>query len=296
MKHIVTKLCLLLLLAVWGNVKAQGYQSYFGADSTRLNVYELCIDFDPTIYLTIYSADTVNINGQDYLQGIPQGEYAGFFHDEEEFYFREDTILGRLYRYVPELDEELVLSDMSLLVGDTITFSDEHGDHYAVVESVSFENGRKVIKFTASYYYGITYYEGVFPPFFPIGYIKDYYYYSSCDNYLLCEYKDGEQIFDNHSFGTCYIGNDMSVREIPQRQVLVYPTKVRSPETINIESTEPILEVSLLDLYGRAITVVCNEETPCHWNMPIPNGASGIYIVKITTEKGLCYEKIQISN
>lgn len=296
MKHVVTKLCLLLLLAVWGNVKAQGYQSYFGADSTRLNVYELCIDFDPTIYLTIYSADTVNINGQDYLQGIPQGEYAGFFHDEEEFYFREDTILGRLYRYVPELDEELVLSDMSLLVGDTITFSDEHGDHYAVVESVSFENGRKVIKFTASYYYGITYYEGVFPPFFPIGYIKDYYYYSSCDNYLLCEYKDGEQIFDNHSFGTCYIGNDMSVREIPQRQVLVYPTKARPIETIRIETSESIQEVALCDFLGRKIPTVNDFESSRCWNMTILSHVSGVYIVRITTRKGIYYEKILIHN
>jgi hypothetical protein len=296
MKHVVTILCLLLLLAVVGNVKAQGYQSYFGADSTRLNVYELCIDFDPTIYLTIYSADTVNINGQDYLQGIPQGEYAGFFHDEEEFYFREDTILGRLYRYVPELDEELVLSDMSLLVGDTITFSDEHGDHYAVVESVSFENGRKVIKFTASYYYGITYYEGVFPPFFPIGYIKDYYYYSSCDNYLLCEYKDGEQIFDNHSFGTCYIGNDMSVREIPQRQVLVYPTKARPIETIRIETSESIQEVALCDFLGRKIPTVNDFESSRCWNMTILSHVSGVYIVRITTRKGIYYEKILIHN
>ena len=97
MKHIITKVFLLLLLAVVGNVKAQGYQSYFGADSTRLNVYESCIDNDYTFYLKINSTDTIEINGQSYLRGIPQdGFYFGV-----EFYFREDTVTGRLYRYVP---------------------------------------------------------------------------------------------------------------------------------------------------------------------------------------------------
>ena len=296
MKHTINTLLLFLLLAVTGTAKAQSYQSYFGADSTRLNVYELCIDFNPTIYITINSADIVNLNGQDYLQGVPQGEYAGFFNDEEKFYFREDTVTGRLYRYVPELDEELLLSDMSLVVGDTVTFSDRYGDHNAVVESISFENGRKVIRFTASYYYGITYYEGVFPPFFPIGFIKDYYYYLSCDNYLLCEYKDGEQVFYNHSFGTCYISNDMSVQEIPQRTVLVYPTMVHPTETIHIEATEPILEVVLLDLYGRAIPIICSEETSYRWIISVLGNVSKVYIVKIATKKRLYYEKIIMHN
>jgi hypothetical protein len=288
--NITTKFLLLLLLAMVTKARAQGYQSYFGADSTRLNVYESCVDNDYTFYLTIDSADTVNINGHDYLRGTPQyGFYFGV-----EFYFREDTVTGRLYRYIPMLDGEILLSDMSMTVGDTISFSDSSGIHLAVVESISFENGRKVIHFTINYayYYHMEFYEGIFPSIIPLGLVNDY----SCYSYLLCEYKDGEKVFENPRFNTCYFDSGWSVQETLQQQVLVYPTKVRSPETINIESTEPILEVSLLDLYGRAITVVCNEETPCHWNMPIPNGASGIYIVKITTEKGLCYEKIQISN
>ena len=78
-----------LLLATAGAVEAQSYQSYFGADSTRLNVYVYCIDFNPTIYLLINSADTVNINGHDYFQGFPQGEYSDYFY-YEDFYFREE--------------------------------------------------------------------------------------------------------------------------------------------------------------------------------------------------------------
>ena len=289
MKHIITKV-LLLLMAVAGTAKAQGYQSYFGADSTRLNVYESCIDNDYTFYLTIDSADTVKINGHNYLRGTPQyGLYFGV-----EFYFREDTVTGRLYRYIPMLDEELLLSDMSMTVGDTISFFDSSGIHHAVVESISFENGRKVIHFTINYayYYHMEFYEGIFPCIIPLGLVNDY----SCYSYLLCEYKDGEQAFENPRFNTCYIDSGWSVQETLQQQVLVYPTKVRSTETIHIEATEPILEVSLLDLYGRAIPVVCNEETSCRWILIITNSASGVYVFRITTQKEICYEKIFIHN
>ena len=288
--NLATKTLLFLLLAVSGNAKAQGYQSYFGADSTRLNVYESCIDNDYTFYLTIDSADTVNINGHDYLRGTPQyGFYFGV-----EFYFREDTVSGRLYRYIPMLDEEILLSDMAMTVGDTISFSDSSGIHHAVVESISFENGRKVIHFTINYayYYHMEFYEGIFPSIIPLGLVNDY----SCYSYLLCEYKDGEQVFENPRFNTCYFDSGWSVQETLQQQVLVYPTKVCSPETINIESTEPILEVSLLDLYGRVIPVVICQETPMSWNMTIQSRDSGVYVIQVTTNKGTSYEKIIVNN
>ena len=103
------KALLLLLLLAAGAAKAQGYQSYFAADSTRLNVYVIGIDLDLTTYLTINSTDSVVINGNTYLQGFLHGVFAGFFYEEEEFYFREDTVTGRLYRYFPLLDEEVLL-------------------------------------------------------------------------------------------------------------------------------------------------------------------------------------------
>ena len=290
MKHIITKVFLLLLLAVVGNVKAQGYQSYFGADSTRLNVYESCIDNDYTFYLKINSTDTIEINGQSYLRGIPQdGFYFGV-----EFYFREDTVTGRLYRYVPMFDVEFLLSDMSMAVGDTISFSDSSGIHHAIVESISFENGKKIIHFTINYayYYHMEFYEGIFPSIIPLGLINDY----SCYSYLLCEYKDGEQAFENPRFNTCYIDSGWSVKETPQQQVLLYPTQIRLSETVQIETTEPIWGITLFDLFGRKIPIICNEETSCRWNLSIPNGKSGVNIIRITTRKGIYYEKVSIHN
>lgn len=292
------KTLLLMLLVAAGMAKAQGYQSYFAADSTRLNVYDVCVDFDPTIYLTINSTDFVIINGNTYLQGFPHGEFASFFQ-EEEFYFREDTIKGRLYRYIPLLDEEVLLCDMSLEVGDSFTFSDRWGSQQAVVNDVTFENGRKVIHFENGSYFGINileFYEGIFPPVLPIGYF-DYYYYTGCDFYLLCEYKDGEQVFDNPNFEGCFLFyaavNENHEQENPTK---VFPTSVRPNETVQLETTDSITEVALFDLFGRAVSAVVCQETPMRWNMTIQSRVSGVYVIKITTNKGTSYEKIIVKN
>ncbi len=66
----------LLLMAGGVTMQAQEYESYFGADSTRLNVFEECIDQLITIPIVINNGELVNINGRDYYQGFPQGTQA----------------------------------------------------------------------------------------------------------------------------------------------------------------------------------------------------------------------------
>ena len=266
MKHTITTLFLLLLLAVTGTAKAQGYQSYFAADSTRLNVYAIEIDFDPTIYLTINSTDSVVINGNTYLQGFPHGEFADLFfeYEEEEFYFREDTVTGKLYRYFPLLDEEVLLCDMSLEVGDTFTFSDRWGSHQAVVNDVTFENGKKVIHFENGSYFGINileFYEGIFPPIC-------FLFYAAV--------------------------NESHEQENP---INVFPASVRPNETVQLETTDPITEVALIDLFGRKASALVCQVTPVRWNMIIQSRVSGVYVIKITTNKGTTsYEKIIVNH
>ncbi|MBO7615801.1 MAG: hypothetical protein J6T22_01215, partial [Bacteroidales bacterium] len=101
----------LLLMAGGVTMQAQEYESYFGADSTRLNVLQYCIDWVSTGSMEINTADTVHVNGHDYLRATPRG----FFFENAELYFREETATGRLYRYFPMIDEEeVLLCDMTL--------------------------------------------------------------------------------------------------------------------------------------------------------------------------------------
>ena len=274
----MAKVLLLLLLAVAGSAKAQGYQSYFAADSTRLNVYMGMIDFCHTFYLTVRSADTVNINGTQYVQGFPHGKY-GYIYEYEDFYFTEDTATGRLYRYSPVLDDKVLICDMSLSVGDNFYYTDEYGDSYANVYNVTYKDGKKVIYLTDCYNSWV-FQEGCFPSYLPIGILKDYS--EMCSSYLLCEYKDGEQIFVNQEFEICYI-DDVSVREQIQQQmeVSLYPNPAK--EKVMIKGIKPA-EVQFYNVLGQMVKTVKNSNEINVAGLP-----EGIYLLHITNTEGKVY-------
>ena len=264
----------LLLMAGGVTMQAQEYESYFGADSTRLNVFEQCIDWGSTGYLRINTADSVHINGHDYLHAIPQG-----FSDDFELYLREETASGRLYRYCPLFDEEeVLLCDMTLTVGDTFEYTDEWETRQAVVESVSFENGRKVIRFALPVYPwhdhdALTFREGIFPNNYPIGFM-DYYY---CENNLLCEYKDGEQVFENTEYNTCYI-DETSVQEQDFQQITLYPNPAK--ETVLIEGAKAS-DVQVYNALGQLVKTVRGTN-----EIDLSGLVDGVYLVRITDVDG----------
>jgi hypothetical protein len=273
----MAKVLFLLLLAVAGSAKAQEYESYFGADSTRLNVLQYCIDWVTTGYMEINTANTVHINGHDYLHATPRG----FFFENADLYFREETSTGRLYRYFPIIDEEeVLLCDMTLTVGDTFYHIDYWGmAHPSVVESVSFENGRKVIRFALPYlpwHDALTFREGIFPNNFPIGYL-DYY---DCENNLLCEYKDGEQVFENPEYNICYI-DETSVQEQDLQHVSLYPNPAK--ETMLIEGAK-VAEVQVYNALGQLVKTFKNTN-----EIPVAALPQGVYLLRITDTDGKVY-------
>ena len=264
----------LLLMAGGVTVHAQEYESYFGADSTRLNVLQYCIDWVTTGHMEINTADTVHIKGHDYLHATPRG----FFFENAELYFREETATGRLYRYFPMIDEEeVLLCDMSLTVGDTFYQISNWGmAHPSVVESVSFENGRKVIRFALPVYPwhdALTFREGIFPNNFPIGYL-DYY---DCENNLLCEYKDGEQVFENPEYNTCYI-DETSVQEQDLQHISLYPNPAK--ETVLIEGAKAA-EVQVYNVFGQLVKTVKDSHEINMAGLP-----QGVYLLRIADTEG----------
>ena len=263
---------LLALMAVAGMTKAQDYQSFFASDSTRVNVYAEMIDFCHTFYVTIRSTDTVSINGTQYVQGVPHGKY-GSLYGYMRFYFREEVATGRLYRYFPIYDEEeVLLCDMSLTVGDTFEYYDGWEMRQVTVESVSFDNGRKVIHFPDSYYgHYLVFHEGLFPSFYPIGFIDDF----GCDSFLLCEYKDGEQVFENPEYNTCYI-DETSVQEQDLQHVSLYPNPAKGK--VIIEGIQPA-EVQVFNALGQLMKTVRDAN-----EINISNLKQGVYFVSIITE------------
>ena len=265
---------LLALMAVAGMTKAQDYQSFFASDSTRVNVYAEMIDFCHTFYVTIRSTDTVSINGTQYVQGVPHGKY-GSLYGYMKFYFREEVATGRLYRYFPIYDEEeVLLCDMSLTVGDTFEYYDGWEMRQVTVESVSFDNGRKVIHFPDSYYgHYLVFHEGLFPSFYPIGFIDDF----GCDSFLLCEYKNGEQVFENPEYNTCYI-DETSVQEQDLQHVSLYPNPAK--ETVLIEGAKAA-EVQVYNVFGQLVKTVKDSHEINMAGLP-----QGVYLLRIADTEG----------
>ena len=267
----MAKVLFFLLLAVAGKAKAQDYQSFFAADSTRLNVYVECIDFLPTFYLTINSTDIVNINGHDYYQGFPHGHYGSVF-EYEEFYFREDVANGKLYRYDPILGQDILLCDMSLAVNDLFYYTGIDGETYAIVYSITYEDGEKVIHLTDGFDSWI-FHEGIFPSYLPIGTVMD------CESFLLCEYKNGDQVFVNPEFNSCYI-DETSVEEQNQQQeqVFLYPNPAKG--NVSIEGIEAA-EVMAYNGLGQVVKRVKGMNEVSLEGLP-----EGVYMLRIMDADG----------
>ena len=276
----MAKVLLLLLLAVAGMAKAQGYESFFCNDSTRLNVFVGCIDFAPTFYLTVNSTDIVEINGHNYHQGFPHGHYGNYF-EYVEFYFREDVATGRLYRYDPILEQEALLCDMSLAVNDIFQYTGLYGETHATVYDVTYEDGEKVIHLTDGFDSWI-FHEGIFPSYLPIGMVMD------CESSLLCEYKNGDQVFTNPHFESCYIDWD-SVEEQNQQQekVSLYPNPTNG--FVKIEGVEAA-EVQVYNAFGLVVKGVKNSNEVSLEGLP-----QGVYMLRIRDKGGKDFmEKVAV--
>ena len=318
MKRLTSKLLLLPILLSAICLKAQVtdtiidgntdstyvYQSFFGNDSTRINIYDShIIDAAWTHVTSIYNSDTVNINGILYYKttGDAYDPYTGI-------YYREDRDTGRLYQYVERNDSnvgdikvEVLICDMSLNVGDTFHFPHEDDydtDHYyghrtSVVTDVRYENGKKIIVFDDDWNLDIynmgapalTFREGEFPVVVPTVDLREY-------NELLCQFKDGEQTCHNPGYEECYY-DWISVEEIESKNVTIIPTFFSSGETISIKSDSDIKDIKMIDMLGRDVKVSINPTDDFSCEMSLNQKCnSGIYLIIVETEKGVRYEKV----
>ena len=298
------KIIFVLLMLIAARVSGQSdstyvYQSFFGKDLTRINIYDShTIDGLHTFVINISNSDTVNINGASYYK-TNGGDY--YYSD---LYYREDRETGRLYQYVEEYDTEVLICDMSLNVGDTFHFPYEL-DYYTdytydwepiigTVTDVRYEDGKKIIEFNeeTSWSLGIdmmaplTFTEGEFPIVVPTVSLHQY-------NELLCQFKDGEQTYHNPNYEECHYDEIISVEEIESNNLTITPTIFSSNETISIESDFEIREVKMIDMLGREIKVTINPTDDFTPQISLNQKCnSGIYLIIVETEKEVYYEKV----
>lgn len=316
-----------LLLLCSGVARGQktGYMPVFPDGSITFNVAvpETCYSTDPIAdYLGCVS--TQRITGPNETAMLQGNEYKFFNHYSDVFYVREDTLTGRIFRYYPELDTEVLVCDMSLSVGDTFRMPDvmdrvQYGpssDYWfyyysetnklTVVDSVAYVEGRKIIylkpfgtqdSIESTFFSGddrifpelfpnLRFIEGVGPTYSPFGYINAG---SGNLNMLLCVYYGDSLIYMRHPILGCEQWGS-GIYEYPSSSMNLYPNPANDVLNVVFEGVEnPQGVITVINMAG--IVVQCHECSSTVTQLDVSRLKTGIYMVCFRNEKGRIVKK-----
>jgi len=292
---------IITILLVFGTTKlysqdtnnSKGYLSYFGNDSTNINIKSIPCHGADVWYImagVVYNEDTLRINGNLYYYRVPQGTTLSqdpridyYFPIYDTLFVREDITTGRLYRYYRDFlgtgESEKLICDMTLEVGDEFivpTCHPEIEESYTVVD-VSYDNGLKTIRLFNGWYH--TYFrEGVFPTVSPLYIESGIHSNDIYESDLLCQHKDGEQVYV--SSDGCYGHKPWSVDEKEEEPFTINPNPTNSIVTI---SGENISKIEVLNALGQKVSEIecCEDEI----TIDISSQPNGIYFLNIIDKK-----------
>lgn len=295
------------------NPNNKGYLSYFGNDSTNINMTHVpCQSGDVMYNLSgvIYNHDTIRINGNLYMYRVPQNNKTPddrridyYFPRYDTLFLREEQETGRLYRYYRDYfgmgEAEKLLCDMTLEVGDKFVMPDHFclGEDTVTVFQVSYTSGRKIIELVG-YMTDYTFVEGLFPLDFPLWQepIRSGEYGSADWSELLCVHKDGEQVYINSEYG-CYGHNPWLVDETEEESFSLYPNIIHKSGIITINSSSGVVGVSIIDMLGKTEIIEANRLNDNTWNINLSaDSKHGVYFIAVQTENGFKYEKVFVCN
>ena len=274
--NIFFKALVLALLVAGGGICNRAhaqYQSFFGDSITEYYIGGYYVTYDPDFFgVETYEylwnrSDTISFNQQTYYF-IPN-RYGWDHYYDVNFYIREDTVTGRIYRYVPEFDLEELICDMSLALGDTFYmpyFINYYGalDYQKipiVADSIWFENGKKMIRFSKSYLFpsldpwdaiprfisykiqNVVFVEGVGPNFTPFGWHDGH---DDCPGgnssnwwgfypILLCAHKDEELVYMADERAGCWQSPPAKIDDKERILFRLYPNPVKNSLTLQFE-------------------------------------------------------------
>ena len=335
-KAIYTTALFSLLLLCGGVVRGQeaftsnhsknektSYMPVFPNGSIKFNIAMpvSCYSIDP-IPDYLGCVITESIAGPNAIIIVQDKEYKVFEHFFD-IYVREDTLTGRIYRYYPELDTEVVVCDMSLSVGDTFRMPDvmdrvqngpgsDYWDYYyhetnkpTVVDSVVYVGGRKIIFLKpfgfyadpdGSLYFGsemfqdiypnLRFIEGVGPTYGPFGYINRGAGYM---NLLLCVHYGDSLVYMNHPILGCYQFGT-GVFEYPASTMRLYPNPASQMLNVEFDGKEPPLGViTVTDMAG--VVVLSQECSSAVTSLDVSRLKSGVYVIGFRNDKGYIVKK-----
>jgi hypothetical protein len=272
-------LAFMVLLFANFPIQAQ-YESFFGQES-----WEYATDYIMTCYTDEYdpyaigscnATFTFSFNERDTVR---IGDYTYYYHqDYFSIFLREDLVNGRLYaRYGTDTtDDEYLLCDLSLSVGDTFMLPDGsahwslHGDRKMVVDSVHYPSGRKVVylsfcdeygeieafytshsaSYMVDYNISLRFMEGVGPIFGIHPPVSE-----PVLGVLLCLHKDDNHYYMTHEALGCY-QSAAGVPLYPESCMQVYPNPTNDHVTLEFTTEMEVSGTAIVrDVVGR----VCRQ-------------------------------------
>lgn len=225
-------------------------------------------------------------------------------------FLREDTLNGRLYARHQDSDEDFLLCDLSLSVGDTFfcDVANGMGNIPMVVDSITYDNSRKIIHLTIlSHYYffygcyeegdhelmeynvSLRFMEGL-GPLYGIRMPYDGTYELDV---LLCMHKDDTLCYRTHEDLGCFqehVGGDVPVHSRPAISVKPNPAHL----FLNLEVLSEEVGggfVIIWDFMGRECYQMNVHDRVSI--IPLAGLSSGTYLLTYTNRRGdTCIKKI----
>lgn len=270
-----------VLFAAAGMLKAQNYEKVLKTDSTSWISYHRELESSIKDLAFVKS-----INDTNYLYfafGIDYSYDPSFVGT-----LREND--GRLWiTYADNPDNEYLLMDMNLEVGDEFVFDEENNITGTVME-VLHENGRKIVVFDRVSYRWFQepcmFIEGVGRNIMGFQQFDDY-----DRSYQSCKYDDQEIAYSttNTHFMECEFVTDV-VNENAEdvNQIEIYPNPANGK--VIIEGIEAA-EVQIYNAIGQCMASVTGKGEPL--TIDISNLPAGVYFVNITDGAGRkCVKKV----
>ena len=302
---------LALAAVMFASSPAKGqYESFFGGESWEYNICQLNEDnldkrakeYDSNLVWWACTTNTYTYRKTNYC--IINGEC--YFMNENQYgpriFLREDTLNGRLYARYQDSDEEFLLCDLSLSVGDTFfcDVANGMGNIPMVVDSITYDNSRKIIHLTIlSHYYffygcyeegdhelmeynvSLRFMEGIGPLY---GIRLPYGGTSELDA-LLCMHKDDTLCYRTHEDLGCFqehVGGDILVHS--RSVVNLYPNPATQYVVLDMSTGEEMDgSVMVTDMLGRQ----CLQQKAIGTSVRIPVTGlpTGMYFLTFTDGK-----------
>ena len=213
-----------------------------------------------------------------------------------KMYLREDTTTGQLFRYYPEVNTEVITCDLSLQPGDTFCLSSGNYSCWTV-DSVTYDEGRKVIWFppvaqygnllSTQYPYHNCFIEGVGPAFGPFGIVNSGIAFDL--GLLLCVHHNDSLVYMTDTVLGC-VQYAVSIPEYPNVSMKLYPNPATNTLHVEFEGLDdPQGTITVVDITGVVVQHV--ETSQRGVTIDVSHLTPGLYVVSFRNKNGVAVRK-----